>query len=93
MNRTHRSRVMALATAATLTAGTAVATTGAASAQDLPSTGSLTTVTENETVSSLISLSTDTDAVGSLASVFGMLASGSLAAGSWQSVPGSANNG
>lgn len=93
MNKAHRSRVMALATAVTLTAGTAVATTGAASAQDLPSSGSLTAVTENETVFSLISLSSNTDVVGSLASVFGMLASGSLAAGSWQSVPGSANAG
>ena len=90
---TYRSRLVAIATAAGLTAATAVATTGAASAQDLPSFSSASAVTDNPTVSSLISLSTNTDGVGSLASVFGLLASGSLAAGSWQSVPGSANNG
>ena len=90
---TYRRRLVAIVTAAGLTAATAVATTGAASAQDLPSFSSASAVTDNPTVSSLITLSTSTNIIGSLFSVVGSLASGSLAAGSWQSMSGSANNG
>lgn len=82
-----RRRVLSVAAATALTASAA---TGVASAQDLPGSGNSDSgQTDNPTVSSIITSLTQTDVVGSLFSVVGSLTSGSLAAGSWQSVPGS----
>ncbi|MGO1948798.1 MAG: hypothetical protein ACTH1D_04140 [Mycobacteriaceae bacterium] len=81
-----RTRALSLAAATVLTATTA---TGVASAQDLPSNSSGGGSSDDPTVASVLTSLTETDVIGSLFSVVGSITSGSAAAGSWQSVPGS----